>query len=111
MHRVLGAVQLGESEGGVVLLGSKGCAPIAHLEGMRGGGLVVAPVRRLGAEEIISVQMFGHQKSERAKSGAIKRSPCKGENAVNGEKKASPPRPSRPRATPCVEYIYVCAVV
>ena len=54
MHRVLGAVQLG-SEGGVVLLGGKGCAPIAHLEGMRGGGLVVAPVRRLGAEEIIAV--------------------------------------------------------
>ena len=83
MHRVLGAVQLGRVKGGVVLLGAEGCAPIAHLEGMRGGGLVVAPVRRLGAEEIISVQMFGHQKSERAKSGAIKRSPCKGENAVN----------------------------
>ena len=44
-----------------MLLGAVGRAlDRAHLEGMRGARLAVAPLRRLGAQEIIAVQMFRH---------------------------------------------------
>ena len=58
----LGVVQLGRVKGELVLLGAVGRAlDRAHLEGMRGGRLAVAPLRRLGAEEIIAVQIFRHE--------------------------------------------------
>ena len=55
------AVQLRRVKGEHVLLGAVGRAlDRAHLEGMRGARLAVAPLRRLGAQEIIAVQMFRH---------------------------------------------------